>query len=171
MEHWNALLVSHVVAALFVLVIGPLQILRRRRDRVHRTMGYLWVAAMYYVCFSSFWIVTAGHFTWLHGLSAFTILTVTLGLISAIRGNISAHQGNMIGSYLGIATAFVFAVTVPGRAIPRLLSEDPATAVFVGGAVMLSVVVVFVSLNGDSRRRDSIRLRRSRVRQSSGTVS
>ncbi|WP_082497263.1 DUF2306 domain-containing protein [Arthrobacter sp. Leaf137] len=146
MEHWNVLLVSHVVAALYVLAIGPVQILRRRRDRIHRTMGYLWVATMYYVCASSFWIVSEGHFTWLHGLSAFTVLTVTLGLVSAIRRNIPAHRGNMVGSYLGIAIAFGFAVVVPGRSIPRLLSADPATAVFVVALVLLSVGAVYLSL-------------------------
>jgi uncharacterized membrane protein len=146
MESWNALLASHVIAALFVLAIGPLQIFRRRRDRIHRSMGYLWVAAMYYVCTSSFWIVTEGHFTWLHGLSAFTLVTVTLGLVSAIRGNIPAHLGNMVGSYVGIAVAFVFAVAVPGRAIPRLLAGDAATAVYVAAVVVLSVAVIFASL-------------------------
>ena len=151
MEHWNALLVSHVVAALFVLAIGPVQIFRPRRDRIHRTMGYLWVAAMYYVCVSSFWIVSEGHFTWLHGLSAFTIVTVTLGLISAIRRNIPSHRGNMVGSYVGIAVAFVFAAAVPGRAIPQLLADDPATAFYVAGLVVLSVAVVFVSLKRGGR--------------------
>ena len=151
MESWNVLLASHVVAALFVLAIGPLQILRRRRDSIHRTMGHLWVAAMYYVCFSSFWIVTDGHFSWLHGLSAFTIVTVTLGLVSAIRRNIPSHLGNMIGSYIGIAVAFVFAVAVPGRAIPQLLAEDPATAAYVAGLVMLTVLVTFVSLKRGGR--------------------
>ncbi|MGW9415138.1 DUF2306 domain-containing protein [Arthrobacter cupressi] len=146
MEHWNVLLVSHVVAALFVLVIGPGQILRRRRDRIHRTMGYLWIAAMYYVCLSSFWIVSGGHFSWLHGLSAFTLVTVTLGLVSAIRRNIPAHRGNMVGSYLGTAIAFGFAVAVPGRAIPRLLAADPGTAVFVAALVAGSVAAVYLSL-------------------------
>jgi uncharacterized membrane protein len=146
MEPWNALLVSHVIAALFVLAIGPVQIFRRRRDRIHRTMGLLWVAAMYFVCVSSFWIVSDGHFTWLHGLSAFTVLTVTLGLVSAIRRNIRSHRGNMLGSYIGIAVAFVFAVGAPGRALPRLLEQDAPTAVFVAGIVVLSVAVVFFSL-------------------------
>jgi uncharacterized membrane protein len=154
MEPWNVLLVSHVVAALFVLAIGPLQILRRRRDRIHRTMGYLWVAAMYYVCFSSFWIVSAGQFRWLHGLSAFTIVTITLGLVSAVRRNIRSHMGNMIGSYIGLAVAFFFAVTVPGRAIPELLSEDPSSVAYVCGLVVLSIVVIFVSLKrGGSLRK------------------
>jgi uncharacterized membrane protein len=151
MEPWNVLLVSHVITALFVLAIGPFQILRRRRDRIHRTMGYLWVAAMYYVCFSSFWIVSDGHFSWLHGLSAFTIVTVTLGLVSAIRGNVPSHLGNMIGSYIGIAVAFIFAVTVPGRAVPHLIAEDPATAAFVCGLVVLSTAVTFVSLKRGGR--------------------
>ncbi len=151
MESWNVLLVSHVIAALFVLAIGPFQILRRRRDRIHRSMGYLWVAAMYYVCFSSFGIVSEDRFSWLHGLSAFTIVTVTLGLISAIRRNIPSHLGNMIGSYIGIAVAFIFAVTVPGRAIPQLLAEDPVSVVYVCGLVLLSTVVIFVSLKRGGR--------------------
>ena len=116
-------------------------------------MGHLWVAAMYYVCFSSFWIVSDGHFSWLHGLSAFTIVTVTLGLISAVRRNIPAHRGNMIGSYIGIAVAFGFAISVPGRAIPSLLAEDLPTALFVAALVALSVAVVFISLRrGEGRR-------------------
>ncbi len=151
MEPWDVLLVSHVIAALFVLAIGPLQILRRRRDRIHRTIGYLWVSAMYYVCFSSFWIVSDGHFSWLHGLSAFTIVTVTLGLVSAIRRDIRSHLGNMVGSYIGIAVAFVFAVTVPGRAIPELLAHDPSSVAFVCGLVLLGTVVIFVSLKRGGR--------------------
>ena len=151
MESWNVLLVSHVVAALFVLAVGPFQILRRRRDRIHRTMGYLWVAAMYYVCLSSFWIMSDGRFSWLHGLSAFTIVTVTLGLVSAIRGNVPSHLGNMVGSYIGTAVAFIFAVAVPGRAIPELLATDPSSVAFVCGLVLLSTVVIFVSLKRGNR--------------------
>ena len=162
MEPWNVLLVSHVIAALFVLAIGPLQIFRRRRDRIHRSIGYLWVSAMYYVCFSSFWIVSEGHFSWLHGLSAFTIVTVTLGLVGAIRRDIRSHLGNMVGSYIGIGVAFVFAVTVPGRAIPELLATDPSSVAFVCGLVVLSALVMFVSLKrggrvgGTSRTDDAV---------------
>lgn len=168
MDSWNALLASHVIAALFVLAIGPLQILRRRRDRIHRSMGYLWVAAMYYVCVSSFWIVTEGHFTWLHGLSAFTLVTVTLGLVSAIRGNIRSHLANMVGSYAGIAVAFVFAVAVPGRAIPRLLADDTSTAVYVAALIVLSVAVIFASLKIGGRSGTRATRRRSSGRSTAG---
>lgn len=143
---WSPLLAAHVVAALYVLVLGPLNIFRRRRDRTHRIIGYIWVSAMYFVCVSSFWIVTDGHFSWLHGLSAFTIITVTLGLVSAIRRNIVAHRANMIGSYIGIAIAFVFASTAPGRAIPLLLADAPATAVVVAALVLLTAVGLYLAV-------------------------
>lgn len=143
---WSPLITTHVIAALYVLVLGPINIFRRRRDRTHRFIGYTWVAAMYFVCISSFWIVTDGRFSWLHGLSAFTLITVTLGLVSAIRRNIVAHRANMIGSYIGIAVAFIFASTAPGRAIPRLLADDPATAVVVTALVLLTAGGLYLAV-------------------------
>ncbi|MBT8163022.1 MULTISPECIES: DUF2306 domain-containing protein [Arthrobacter] len=153
MGNLSVLVVSHLVAALYVIAIGPVQILRPRRDRLHRTMGYLWVSAMYYVCLSSFWIVSEGHFTWLHALSAFTLVTVTLGLMAAIKGNIRAHRGNMIGSFFGTLIAFGFAVGVPGRSLPRLMASNPGTGIFVALLVIVSVGVVYLSLFRGSRSR------------------
>jgi uncharacterized membrane protein len=154
---WNPLLVTHVVAALYSLAIGPVNILRRRRDRTHRILGYTWAASMYYVCGSSFWIVSDGHFSWLHGLSAFTIVTVSLGIAAAVRRNIVAHRMNMIGSYLGLLAAFLFAATVPSRAIPRLLDSDPATAWFVAVFVAASVAALYLTVR--PRRRPALRVR------------
>ena len=148
---WSPLITAHVIAALYVLVLGPINIFRRRRDRTHRIIGYTWVAAMYFVCISSFWIVSDGRFSWLHGLSAFTIVTVTLGLVSAIRHNIVAHRANMIGSYIGIAVAFVFAATVPGRAIPLLLADDPATAVVVAALILLTAGALYLAVRPRSK--------------------
>ncbi|MFF2300506.1 DUF2306 domain-containing protein [Arthrobacter sp. NPDC058127] len=164
MGNLSVLVISHLVAALYVVAIGPVQILRPRRDRVHRIVGYLWISAMYYVCLSSFWIVSEGHFTWLHALSAFTLVTVTLGLVVAIKGNIRAHRGNMIGSYIGTLIAFGFAVGVPSRSIPRLLSADAGTGVFVALLVALSIGAVYVSLIRGSRSRSQARSRAPRRR-------
>lgn len=161
---WNPLVVAHVIAALYVLVLGPLNIFRRRRDRTHRIIGYTWVAAMYFVCVSSFWIVTDGHFSWLHGLSAFTIITVTLGLVSAIRRNIVAHRANMIGSYIGIGIAFVFAATAPGRAIPQLLADDPATAVVIGTLVLLTAGGLYLAVRPGARKVPTRTIRTGKAR-------
>lgn len=152
MEPWDPLLASHAVAALYVLALGPVNILRRQRDRTHRIIGYTWVAAMYYVCISSFWIRADGGFTWLHGLSVFTIATVSLGVFSAIRRNTPAHIGNMVGSYLGTCVAFGFAVAAPGRRIPLLLAEDPATAFFVGALVLAGTAGLYLAV----RRRPAV---------------
>lgn len=156
---WSPLIAAHAIAALYVLVLGPLNILRRRRDRTHRIIGYTWVGSMYFVCISSFWIVPDGHFSWLHGLSAFTLISVTLGLISAIRRNIVAHRANMIGSYIGLAVAFAFAVTAPGRAIPRVLAEDPATAVVVSAIVLLTAGGLYVAVRPRRRKVEAARVR------------
>lgn len=149
---WTPLIAAHVIAALYVLVLGPLNIFRRRRDRTHRVIGYTWVGAMYFVCFSSFWIISDGSFSWLHGLSAFTIITVTLGLVSAIRRNIVAHRANMIGSYIGIAVAFFFAATAPGRAIPQLMADDPATVVVVVVLVLLTAGGLYLAVRPRNRK-------------------
>jgi hypothetical protein len=55
------------------------------------------------------------------------------------------------GSYMGIAVAFVFAATAPGRAIPGLLAPDPTSAGFVCALVVLSTVAILVSLKRGGR--------------------
>jgi len=152
METWNWLIATHAIAAGYVLVLGPVNIFRRAKDRVHKAVGFTWIGAMYYLCISSFWIRTDGGFTWLHGLSAFTLLTVTLGLVSAIRGNIQAHRGNMIGSYLGTVIAFVFAILAPGRRIPLLFSEQPATLAFATLLVLSTSVALFFTFRNLFRK-------------------
>lgn len=153
---WNPLLATHVVAALVALVIGPVNILRRRRDRTHCVLGYTWAASMYYVCGSSFWIVTDGRYSWLYGLSAFTVVTVSLGILAAVRGNIPGHLMNMVGSYLGLLAAFGFAAGVPSRAIPRLLVSDPATAWFVVAVVVAGVAALYLTVRPRRRQTTAI---------------
>jgi uncharacterized membrane protein len=158
---WNALLVTHVVTALFALLIGPINLLRRRRDRTHRILGYTWAASMYYVCISSFWIRDEGHFSWLHGLSALTVVTVTLGILGAVRGNRQAHFMNMVGSYLGLLIAFFFAAAVPSRLIPRLLVDSPSTAWSGAAFVALSVSALYLTVRPRPRRAPALSVGRS----------
>ncbi|GAB3520081.1 DUF2306 domain-containing protein [Arthrobacter monumenti] len=146
MDLWTPLIAGHVIAASYVLVLGPFNIFRRKRDRIHKIIGFTWVTAIAVTCISSFWIMDEGHFTWLHGLSAFTLTTVTLGIISAARGNIPAHRGNMIGSYLGTLIAFIFAATAPGRRLPLLVSTEPATVAFAAILILATAAAFFFTL-------------------------
>ncbi|MFD1213608.1 DUF2306 domain-containing protein [Arthrobacter sp. GCM10027362] len=152
MEPWNWLIATHALAAGYALVLGPVNIFRRKKDRAHRIVGYTWAGAMYYLCITSFWIQADGGFSWLHGLSAFTLITVTLGLVSAGRGRIQAHRGNMAGSYIGTLIAFGFAALVPGRRIPQLFSQDPAALAFAAALILASSAALFLTARSLARR-------------------
>ncbi len=137
---WTVLIILHAITASLSLLLGAFQLLRPKKgDRFHRMVGRTWVVSMYTVCVSSFFIqgVSEG-FSWLHGLSLFTILTVSLGLFAAIKGNIAAHKANMIGSYFGSVGALVGVIAVPTRRIPQLATQQ--TPLF-----FLFVSLIFIS--------------------------
>jgi uncharacterized membrane protein len=148
---WDPLVVVHAVAASYALALGAVQLLRRRKgDRPHRWIGRSWLAAMAITVLSSFGVRTlTGGFSWLHALSAFTAVTLTLGVLAARRGDVRAHRGNMIGTYLGLLGAFVGVIVVPTRRIPELAAAQPlvlaiwATSLAVtAGAFVVAVLVL-----------------------------
>src|SRR5699024_12088802 len=112
METIPPVIVVHALAAGYVLLLGPLQILRRRRDLAHRLLGITWVAAMLAVCVSSFWIRPDG-FSWLHGLSTWTLVCMEVAIGAVRAGHVALHRGFMIGSYLGQLAAIVLVNFVP----------------------------------------------------------
>jgi uncharacterized membrane protein len=123
------------------MLFGAVNLLRKRKgDKPHKLIGYVWVVAMYLACISSFWIrqINDGGFSWIHGLSIFTTFTLSLGLYSAIKGNIEAHKGHMTGSYFGLLGAFLGVVVFPTRLIPQLALHDPLRLVLVMVAIGLS---------------------------------
>ena len=144
------LIATHAFAALTSLLLGGWQLfLSRKGSQVHRTVGRVWVVLMLYVSISSFWIteIRDGRFSLLHVLSVLTIVTVSLGVYDARRGNIRSHLGNMIGSWIGLTFAFVFAVALPVRHIPHFVIAQPAQAVWAG----LSVVATTAAIIGAGR--------------------
>lgn len=128
MDSFTPVIALHAIAATYVLLLGPLQILRRRRDLAHRIIGVSWLVAMVTVCVSSFWIAPDG-FSWLHGLSIWTLVCMVAAIAGIRSGSVPVHRGFMIGSYLGTLAAFSFAALVPSRLIPQLLRSEPLIAV------------------------------------------
>jgi len=151
MDHgWTLLIATHAVAATLALVLGGANVLRRRRgDRPHRAIGRAWLVLMYFTALSSFWIqqLRPGHFSWIHALSAFTIVTLSLGLWNARRGRVRAHAGNMIGTYAGLWGALVGVVVVPSRLVPQSFQSSwfamagMTLLVLVVGLAFVAVVV------------------------------
>lgn len=135
----SVLVAVHAFAAGLGLLLGGWQLFVSRKGSVsHRLAGRVWVVALLFVSVSSFWIreIRDGAFSLLHILSAVTIVTVTLGLLNAVRGRVQAHRANMTGSWLGLVGAGIAASTVPQRDLPQLVVHDPLTAL---GAVVVVV--------------------------------
>lgn len=151
-----AVIQLHVAAALLSVVLGPVAILRRSRDIVHRTAGRLWVVSMAVTAGSSFWISEdpmIGPFSVIHILSVITLF----GLVSAVRairaGDVAKHGATMRALYaqaLMLAGAFTF---LPGRRMSEAFF--PGTP-WVGLAIMLTVAAVMVFLLWRDGRRNPL---------------
>ena len=145
MDAFTPVITLHAVAALTAVLLGPVQILRRRRDRAHRVIGAVWVSAIVVTSVSSFWIAPDG-FSWLHGLAIWTLVCMIAAIVGIRRGSVPVHRGFMIGSYLGTLTAFAVASLVPSRLIPQLLRSEPLVALVtvLGVGVLVAVLAVSV---------------------------
>jgi uncharacterized membrane protein len=142
---WSLLLATHAFAASVALPLGGWQLFRSTKGNpVHRLVGRVWVVLMLYVSVTSFWIkeLEPGHYSWIHILSLVTILSVSWGLIAAIRGDIQAHKEYMIGSWLGLVGAFIGAVAVPVRHVPTFVVTEPVQAVAAFVAVLVTTAAV-----------------------------
>ncbi|MDQ1746337.1 MAG: hypothetical protein QOD07_600 [Frankiaceae bacterium] len=141
----TALIAVHAAAATFALMLGAVVITHRPRgDRTHRRLGRVWFAAMYFVVLSSFGIkrLTPGHFSWIHGLSLFTFVTLTLALYGARTHNVALHRGNVVGSYFGLVGAGIAASAFPVRAVPQLAVHHPL--VLVAAVALIAALVAIV---------------------------
>lgn len=137
---WSVLVAAHAVAASLALVLGGANLVRRPKgNRSHRGIGWTWVGLMYFTALSSFLVqmIRPGRFSWIHALSVLTLVTLTLALWCARRGNVRGHAANMIGTYLGLWGAFIGVVAVPDRLVPEAFQSN-----WVGMGLLTSGLVV-----------------------------
>lgn len=156
----------HAMLAILTFVLGPVALLRRQRDRVHKSVGYIWVLAMFGTAVSSLFISespTFGPFSPIHILSFITLGGLTYALRAAIRRDTIAHGRAMRALYaqaLIIPGVFTF---LPGRRMNALFGDGQDMAVFWGAAIAgaLAMAGVWfhpmlsraVGLQGAGRRR------------------
>lgn len=132
----------HATAASGVVLLAPIQIIRKKKDERHKLIGRSWVVLMYLVCVSGMFIYTlSGSFTVFHALAIFTFGTTTAGVIAIRRGKVRRHVFMMVGSWLGALTAGAFAAFVPGREIPALAVSDP-------GLLWTIIAVILAAVTG-----------------------
>ncbi|RFU12882.1 DUF2306 domain-containing protein [Rhodobacteraceae bacterium W635] len=133
----------HVAGALPALLLTPVVLWRRRRDRLHRRAGYAWVLAMALTAASSFWITgfgIIGPFSPIHLLSVVTLVGLVTGVRAAIRGQHDGHRQAMTNMAWGLAAAGLLNF-LPGRLTNRIVLDGagwPGFALVVGLAACIA---------------------------------
>jgi uncharacterized membrane protein len=138
---------AHAASAILSLALGPFALLRQRRDRWHRALGYTWVVSMLMVAITSLFISEnpmLGPFSLIHILSITTLAGLAHALRAALRRDFAAHGRAMRALYaqaLIIPGVFTF---LPGRRMNALFGSADDTAVFwtaatCGTALMLAI--------------------------------
>lgn len=116
------LIVFHLAFALAALALGGVVLVRRKGTASHKVLGRIWASLMAVVALSSFWIFEIRHGagpSFVHLLSVWTLISLACAIYFIRRGNVRAHRGFMIGTFLGLAGAGAGALA-PGRALYRL---------------------------------------------------
>ena len=113
----------HLAAAILGLLIGAAVLARKKGTVSHKALGRVWVGLMLVVALSSFWILEirdGAGFSVIHLLSAWTLVSLALAVYFIRRGNVRAHKGFMVGTFIGLAAAGLGALA-PGRFLYQLL--------------------------------------------------
>lgn len=115
----------HLVSASYVLLVGLIQLFRRKGTTSHRFIGFSWMAAMVVTALSSFWIESFAPFIFgfgfIHLLSLWVLVCVVASLRGARSHNVQRHRNFAIGAYVGTVGAGLAALAVPGRVLHQLL--------------------------------------------------
>ena len=126
LPEWNQvppIVWGHLATRLTPLMLTPLMLLRRRGDRLHRRLGWVWAASMALTALMSFGIrdINDGRMSPIHILSGFTLLMVPLLVLAARRHQHAVHRGIVRGMVAGaLLTAGFFTFSLD-RMIGRWL--------------------------------------------------
>jgi uncharacterized membrane protein len=104
---------AHIATIVVAVVLTPVMLLRRRGDRLHRRLGWIWAGAMFLTALLTFGIrgINQGSLSLIHILSAWTLLQVPLIVQAARAHNHRQHRNAVRGMVTGaliIAGAFTF---------------------------------------------------------------
>ena len=104
---------THVATIVTALALTPIMLMRRRGDRLHRRLGWIWCGAIAVTAVASFWIrgLNGPSLSFIHILSAWTLIQVPVIVWAARTHNIARHRNAVRGMVTGallIAGIFTF---------------------------------------------------------------
>ena len=118
-----AIIWFHLTTALLAIGLGLVSLLLTKGTPLHRLMGWLWIALMLCATLSSF-LIHEVHppdgWSWLHGLTIWTMVSMTWSIVAIRKGNMRRHANFMKGTIIG-AIAAGTAALAPGRFISEVL--------------------------------------------------
>ncbi len=120
---WNPVIVTHALAAATAVGLGAWLLCARKGHPAHRVGGWLWVLCMALVAGISFAIRRPEGFSWIHGLSGFTLVSLVTGVVAARAHRVKWHRRNMIALYVGALIITGLFTLLPGRLIGHALGD------------------------------------------------
>ncbi len=113
----------HLATICLALVLTPVLMWRRRGDRVHRQLGWVWAGAMFLTAIASFDVrlINRGGLSFIHILSAWTIIQVPVIVLAARRHNAARHRRAVHGMVIGALLIAGFFTFPFGRMLGRWL--------------------------------------------------
>ncbi len=122
--HIHIWLIIHVASAVLALLLGPVILLRKKGDKIHRYLGRAWVFLIMLVALGSFALRRPEGpwcgLSWIHVLSVWTFISCVAAIYFVRKKNIKLHQFFMVGTYIGLVIAGIFALVGPDRLLSRL---------------------------------------------------
>lgn len=93
----------HLTAVVLALGTTPFLLLRTKRDRLHKSMGYLWVGSVAVIAVSSFFLkfIIRGSFSPIHLLSVWTLIQLPMIVMRARKKDIESHRKKVRGIVAG----------------------------------------------------------------------
>jgi len=111
---WTPVIAGHATAAITSLLIGGMMLYRTKGTPAHRLWGRIWVGMMLVIVLTSLFIYR-DHYSWIHGLSFFTLIMLPYGVYMARKRDIKGHRMTMFSMYFGaLVIAGIFTLS-PNR--------------------------------------------------------
>ncbi|WP_428151066.1 DUF2306 domain-containing protein [Brevundimonas sp.] len=122
LAHQAPILQIHIAAAVVALVIGLVLLAGVKGNRLHRTLGWVWVMAMATVAISSFLVreLNGGALSLVHLLSGWTVIILPMGVYAARRHEVVKHRRRMTGLFVGALVIAGLLTLFPGRLMWRV---------------------------------------------------
>lgn len=116
----EALIVQlHLGTAVAALAIGGVLMAGLKGRTLHRVLGWTWVVCMAVTAISSLFIhrTNPGGFSFIHGLSAWTIVALPMAVWFARKHQVRRHRGMMMGLFFGGLCIAGLLAFLPGRVL------------------------------------------------------